>query len=214
MDMGGIYLKQLELGPMQNFIYLIGDPKSSKATVIDPGWEAGSIISQLEKDGFDLSGIILTHSHFDHMMALGDLLSHSKVTVYIHEEEASELKCDVSLIKAVSHGDAIDIGSVRLKVIHTPGHTPGSVCLLASGQIFTGDTLFVGACGRSDLPGGDSEELYRSLNQVLGKLDEQIIVYPGHNYGNSSVSTIGKEKKTNPFMKIGSVSEFLDLVGG
>jgi glyoxylase-like metal-dependent hydrolase (beta-lactamase superfamily II) len=208
-----IYLKQLELGPMQNFIYLLGDPTTKEAAVVDPGWEAPSILRAAEQDGYRLTGAILTHTHFDHVMGLESLLKVVDMPVYVHEAEKNLLKVEVSTLKPVKQGDTIQVGSLPVTLIHTPGHTPGSQCLLVDDQLLSGDTLFIRACGRCDLPGGDPRALYNSLMNTLRKLDEATTVHPGHNYADVPTSTIGQEKQQNPFLKIPTVEDFLRFVG-
>ena len=208
-----IYLKQLELGPMQNFIYLLGDPQTREAAVIDPGWEIGRVLEAAQQDGYRLTQVILTHSHFDHVLGLGELLRHADLPVHIHHTEATALDVAPSSIRMTDHGDALQIGSLPVQLIHTPGHTPGSQCLLVDGHLLSGDTLFVRACGRWDLPGGNPRELYQSLAERLKVLDDATKLYPGHNYAEVPVSTIGQEKQSNPFLQPPNVADFLRLVG-
>jgi glyoxylase-like metal-dependent hydrolase (beta-lactamase superfamily II) len=127
----------------------------------------------------------------------------------IIQHELSELKHDIS----VKDGDIIDFGNSKLKVLHTPGHSKDSICLIGDGKLFSGDTLFVGNCGRIDLPGGSAKELYHSLFDVLYSLDDELIMYPGHNYGNSEVSTIGQEKTTNMIMQKRTEQQFIEMMG-
>jgi glyoxylase-like metal-dependent hydrolase (beta-lactamase superfamily II) len=127
----------------------------------------------------------------------------------IIQHEESELQNDIT----IKDGDVINFGNSELRVLHTPGHSKDSVCLIGDGKIFSGDTLFVGNCGRIDLPGGSAKELYRSLFDVLYSLDETLTLYPGHNYGPSVISTIGKEKTTNLVMQRRTEDEFLDMMG-
>ena len=208
-----IYLKQLELGPMQNFVYLIGDPQTKEAAVIDPGWEVPKILAAAEAEGYRLTRVLLTHSHFDHVMGLGALLKAVDVPVHIHETEASALPVAPSSLQVVRHGDTIQVGQVPVTLIHTPGHTPGSQCLLVNGRLLSGDTLFIGGCGRCDLPGGDPRALYHSLTHTLQHLDDQTVLYPGHNYAPSPHSTLGQEKHDNPFLQPENLEQFLRLVG-
>lgn len=208
-----LYLKQLELGPMQNFIYLLGDPATHEAAVIDPGWEVPRILAAVEQDGYRLTQVFITHAHFDHVMGLGELLGHADLPVYAHQDEAPGLEIEPSSLKLLTHGQTVQVGSVPVTAIHTPGHTPGSQCLAVDDRLLTGDTLFIGACGRCDLPGGDPKALYHSLTQTLKKLDERTVVYPGHNYAGAPTSTIGEEKRRNPFLQPATVEEFLNLVG-
>ena len=208
-----LYLKQLELGPMQNFIYLIGDPTTHEAAVVDPGWEVPRILSAAQADGYRLTKAFVTHAHFDHVMGLGPLLKAVDAPVYVHKLEAPSLDISASSKKLVSDGEVVQIGTVPVTLIHTPGHTPGSQCVLVDGRLLSGDTLFIRACGRCDLPGGDPQALYHSLSGTLKKLDDQTIVYPGHNYADIPSSTIGQEKQSNPFLQIPTVEDFLHMVG-
>ena len=208
-----VYFKQLELGPMQNFIYLIGDPQTHEAMVVDPGWEVPKILKAAEQDGYRLTHALVTHHHFDHVMGLGELLKTVDLPVYVHREDAPLLEVSRSSLKSVSGGETIQVGEVPLTLIHTPGHTPGSQCLLVDGRLLSGDTLFIRACGRCDLPGGDPSQLYDSLAHKLKPLDEATIVCPGHNYADVPTSTIGQEKQTNPFLQPATLEEFLHRMG-
>ena len=127
----------------------------------------------------------------------------------IIQHESSELKHDIS----VKDGDSIEFGNSELKVLHTPGHSKDSICLIGDGKLFSGDTLFVGNCGRIDLPGGSAKELYHSLFDVLYSLDDDLIMYPGHNYGNLEISTIGQEKTTNMIMQKRTEQQFIEMMG-
>ena len=208
-----MYFKQLELGPMQNFIYLLGDPASREAAVVDPGWEVPQILKTAEQDGYRVTKALVTHHHFDHVMGLEELLKGADLQVYVHRDDAPFLKVSRSSLSLTEDGETIRVGRLPIKVLHTPGHTPGSQCFLVHGRVLTGDTLFIKACGRTDLPGGDPEQLYESLMYKLGALDETTILCPGHNYAEVSVSTIGDENRTNPFLQMPTVDEFLRVVG-
>ena len=216
-----IYLKQLELGPMQNFIYLIGDPQTREAAVVDPGWDVPQILRAAEQDGYRLTKAFVTHHHFDHVMGLAELLKVIDLPIYVHRDDARLLEVAPSSLKPVSGGETIQIGQVPVTLIHTPGHTEGSQCLLVNpapwggvnGRLLSGDTLFIRACGRCDLPGGDPAKLYESLTHKLKTLDENTVLCPGHNYADQLTSTIGDEKRTNPFLRMPTLQEFLHLVG-
>ena len=208
-----IFLKQLELGPMQNFIYLIGDPQSREAAVVDPGWDVPAILRAAERDGYRLTKAFVTHHHFDHVQGLDELLKTADLPIYVHRDDAPLLQVQRSSLKPVGGGETIPVGRVSVSLIHTPGHTPGSQCLLVDGRLLTGDTLFIKACGRWDLPGGDPAQLYESLNVKLKALDEATVVYPGHNYADRPTSTIGEEKQENPFLQAPSREAFLRAIG-
>ena len=198
---------------MQNFIYLLGDPATREAAVVDPGWEIPHVLDTLQQDGYRLTRVFITHAHFDHVMGLGQLLAAADVPVYAHREEAPSLTVEPSNLKVVGDGDVVHVGTVPVTLMHTPGHTPGSQCLLVDGRLLSGDTLFIRACGRCDLPGGDPKQLFESLSGKLKKLDDGTILYPGHNYAEVPTSTIADEKRRNPFLQLQTLEEFLRVVG-
>jgi len=203
------YLKQLEIGPMENYVYLIGDKRRHECLVVDAAWDVRAILQAAESDGMKVIGGLLTHTHDDHCNAAGNLVAETGCKIYVHPKEAGFLKGVGNRIEKVNDGSIIPIGDFKIRVLHTPGHTPGAVCFLIEGCLLTGDTLFVGACGRCDLEGGDAHQMYASL-QKLAKLDEDTIVLPGHDYGATATSTIGHEKRTNPYYQCGSLSEFIE----
>ncbi len=188
--------KQIKVGMMQNFSYIIGD--NGEAAVVDPGWDYKKLIDVCEKEKLKITKILLTHTHYDHAMDLKKIVKATNAEVYVHKLE--NLKDKGFKIKNIEDDDIINVGKTKIKVLHTPGHSSGSVCFLFDKILITGDTLFVGAIGRVDLPGSNEEEMMKSL-KGLGKLDDDIEVYPGHDYGEKASSTIGYEKKNNPFMK-------------
>lgn len=208
-----LYFRRLELGPMQNFVYLVGDSLQKKAVVIDPGWEVPAILDAVRQDGCELVGAVVTHHHFDHVSGLPELLKAADIPVYAHKQDAPLIPVKPSSIKPTEAGQVIQVGKVPITVIHTPGHTPGSQCLLAEGHLFSGDTLFIGACGRCDLPGGSARQLYESLSGKLRLLDDKTILCPGHNYAHVPSTTLGEEKKDNPFLAAANLEQFLRLVG-
>jgi hydroxyacylglutathione hydrolase len=199
---------QIPVGQMANFTYIIADEESGEAAIVDPSWDLDEVFHALKKNGWRAKYVINTHSHFDHVLGNEQVVGVTGAKIVQHRN--SQLEKHV----AVSDGDVIEIGSVKLRVLHTPGHSKDSMCLVLDGQlVFTGDTLFVGNCGRTDLPGSDPAEMYQSLFELLGKLDEKLVIYPGHNYGSSPTSTIGREKKTNHVLQPRSKQEFLEMMG-
>jgi glyoxylase-like metal-dependent hydrolase (beta-lactamase superfamily II) len=208
-----VYFRQLELGPMQNFIYLIGDPANREAAVVDPGWEIPAILETLRRDDYRLAAAFVTHYHFDHAQGLEELLRAADVPVYAHRDEAPYLEVSASSLKLLRGGEEVRIGGVPVSVLHTPGHTPGSQCLLVDGKLLSGDTLFIGACGRCDLPGGDARALYRSLSGTLRALDDDTTLCPGHHYAPQPTARLGEEKRSNPFLASSTLADFLGLVG-
>jgi hydroxyacylglutathione hydrolase len=198
---------QIAVGQMANFTYIIADDESGEAAIIDPSWNLEKIFQILRSNGWRAKYVINTHTHFDHVLGNEQLAEVTGAQIVQHKN--SQLKKDIS----VSDGDTIEIGAMRMQVLYTPGHSKDSVCILLDNQfIFTGDTLFVGNCGRVDLPGSDAQEMYYSLFDRLARLDEKLVLYPGHNYGPTSVSTIGDEKKTNYVLQARSKQEFLELM--
>ena len=198
---------QLQVGNMQNFTYIVEDEDTGEAIVIDPSWELAELELAIKQNDLKIRYIINTHHHFDHTLGNEAMAESTRAPIVQHE--LSELQHDIS----VKDGDLIEFGNSKLEVVHTPGHSEDSMCLIGDGKIFSGDTLFVGSCGRVDLPGGSAKELYHSLFDTLYSLDDDLVVYPGHNYGPSQSSTMGREKKTNLVMQRRSEQEFLEMMG-
>lgn len=218
-----LYFKQIEIGPMQNFVYLVGSTETHKAAVVDAAWEIGEILRLAAADGMEITHALVTHTHPDHVggefaglqiEGLKELLEKAKARVVIHKAEAEFLKplSSSDLVK-VESGDKIDVGGIEIRLIHTPGHTPGSQCFLVGDLLISGDTLFINSCGRLDLPGGNAEEMYSSLTQKLMQLPDETVLFPGHNYAAQPTSTIGEQKRTNPYLQFYSLSDFLAALG-
>jgi glyoxylase-like metal-dependent hydrolase (beta-lactamase superfamily II) len=227
MKAGNIILKQVEIGPMMNYAYLIGCPRTKEAAVVDPAWDVQKILNAASESGVAIKHILLTHGHPDHMNGVEQLLNATNAIVHIHRDEAAYMReaartFGISTdflakrpenIHLNNDGDKLLIGDVIAQCIHTPGHTPGSQCFLIEGCLFSGDTLFVDACGRVDMPGGEPEKMWRSLNVTLKSLPDDVVLYPGHDYGGSPTSTMGNQKRTNPYMQIDSVQDFINAMG-
>lgn len=195
-----LYFKQIPVGYMQNFCYLIGDKIKKECVVVDPAWDVDAVLNEAEKDGMKVVAGVLTHTHFDHCNGVNDLIQKIAGPVYVHEKEARHLKDIKERLLETYEGFLLKIGDVELILIHTPGHTEGSQCILVEDRLVTGDTLFTGACGRCDLPGGSELKMQASLKRLAG-LKDTLKIFPGHAYGDAEESTIGHEKKTNPFMR-------------
>ena len=198
---------QLQVGNMQNFSYVVADDDTNDAIIIDPSWDLVELELIIKEHNLNVKYIVNTHHHFDHTLGNDEMIQFTKAPVIQHE--SSELKNDL----VVRDGDFIEFGNTKLKVLHTPGHSQDSICLVGDGKIFTGDTLFVGNCGRIDLPGGSAKDLFHSLFDVLYSLDDNLVMYPGHNYGPSETSTIGQEKITNLILQKRTEQEFIDMMG-
>jgi hydroxyacylglutathione hydrolase len=190
-----------------NFSYIIADNITRDAAVVDPSYNAGEITRILKTENLKLKYIINTHSHSDHTAGNEELRSafNAKTVAHKHAGTNADFK--------VNDGDIIHVGEISVKIIHTPGHTPDSICLLVDNQkLLTGDTLFVGECGRTDLIGGNSRSMYDSLFNKLLKLNDDVEVYPGHDYGSKPSSTIGEEKRSNYTLQPRSLAEFTEFM--
>jgi glyoxylase-like metal-dependent hydrolase (beta-lactamase superfamily II) len=196
---------------MQNFIYFFGDKDSKECVVVDPAWNVDAILNQVEKDGMKISGAFITHGHPDHINAVEKLLQKTDCRIYVQKKELEWLGWKWSGLKPLQNGDIVEIGKLKVQAIRTPGHTPGSQCLLVEDSLISGDTLFINSCGRIDLPGSNPEEMYRSL-ESLKKLKDDILLFPGHNYAETVSSTMGSEKKKNPYLQFSSLQEFLSAM--
>ncbi|MBE9536766.1 MAG: MBL fold metallo-hydrolase [Proteobacteria bacterium] len=208
-------MRQIKIGHMDNFAYLLADDFQRIGTVVDPGWPGDGVarlMQQAEEDGVDIKYIVLTHSHNDHTAGVTELVAKTGAEIVIHEEElppAAKKGFDYDI--TVKGNDLLNLGGLELRIIHTPGHSPGSICLYSGGKLFTGDTLFVGGCGRADLSGSDPQQLYDSLFNKLLALPDETEVYPGHDYGDTPSSTIGAERQENRFLKTRSTEDFVSL---
>jgi len=197
---------QFEVGDMQNFTYLLEDEDTGEAIIIDPSWDLPDVIQTIERNNMKVKYIVNTHYHFDHTIGNDFMIKSTEAKIIQHKE--STLKNDIK----VSDGDKIKFGNSEITVFHTPGHSKDSICLVGDGKIFSGDTLFVGNCGRVDLPGGNARELYHSLFDIISKMNENYVLYPGHNYGSSVSSTISKEKKNNFVLQPRTEDEFVEFM--
>lgn len=210
---------------MVNFSYLIGDREAGEALLVDPAYGVTDLLDRAATDGVSVVGVLATHHHPDHvggsMMGysiegLSELLSHVSVPVHANKEEAPLIARATGLdqgdVVAHDSGDRVEVGSVAVELLHTPGHTPGSQCFLVDGMLIAGDTLFLEGCGRTDLPGSDPDAMYESL-QKLASLPESTVVYPGHRYSVPSTATLGAVKEINMVFKPPTKEAWLDAFG-
>ena len=198
---------QLLVGQMANFTYILVDEATGKAAIIDPSWNLEKVFYTLKKNSWKLEYIINTHSHFDHVLGNEQVAAATGAKIIQHK--CSPLEKQIP----VDDGEIIKLGKIHIRVLHTPGHSKDSICLIANEEfVFTGDTLFIGNCGRTDLPGSDPAEMYHSLLAKVAKLDDSLIVYPGHDYGSTPTSTIYTQKKTNYVLQPRLKKDFLSFM--
>lgn len=197
-------IEQIKIGQMDNFAYLIACPRTGKAALVDPAFEASRLLARVDELNLELEYILVTHGHFDHIGGNSDIRSGTGARMVAHSSARYELDL------TVEHDETLMVGQVPVRCLHTPGHLYDSLCfVVADRAIITGDTLFVGECGRTDLPGADTRALHHSFFEVLVKLPDHLIVYPGHDYGPRPTSTMGQEKATNYTLEPRSVEDFV-----
>lgn len=189
-------LRRLVVGPYQTNCYILGCKQTSQGLVIDPGDEVLRIVKEITRSGLTIKHIAITHGHIDHVGGVSELKRITKAPVLIHRLDAAALgaKPDGFL----EEEQVLQVGHYSISIIHTPGHSPGGVCLHAPGAVFTGDTLFAGSVGRTDFPGGSHELLVEGVRRKIFPLGDDLRVYPGH----GPESTIGRERQTNPFFRL------------
>ncbi|HEY5855701.1 MAG TPA: MBL fold metallo-hydrolase [Aldersonia sp.] len=210
---------------MRNFAYLIGDRETGDAMVVDPAYAANDLVDALEADGMRLSGVLVTHHHPDHvggtmmgftLEGLAALLDRTQVPVHVNKAELPWVSRVTGIAESElvghEHRDKVSIGDVEIELLHTPGHTPGSQCFLLGGRLVAGDTLFLEGCGRTDFPGGDADEMYRSLQQ-LAKLDGDPTVYPGHWYSAEPSAALSEVRRTNYVYRARDLEQWRMLMG-
>ena len=205
-----LYVRQLKLGPMENFVYLVGAEGARETALVDPAWDVEAAFRSAEEDGRTLTHALVSHHHFDHVNGLPQLLARGGVRVFAHRADVPRLALELQReVTPLAAGDAVEVGPLRVTAMHTPGHTPGSTCWHAGEGLFAGDTVFVNACGRCDLAGGDPEQMFQSLRRV-SELPDEVRLFPGHDYGDVPVSSIAREKQRNPyFQKLASLTDFV-----
>ena len=209
--MKNLILNQMEVGPMENFIYFVGDKSTGEVAVIDPAWDARFLIEEAKKNNLKIKAAFVTHGHFDHTNAVEDLLKTLDIPVYINEHEADFFKFNWGKenVKKTKSGDKLKIGNIDVEFVHTPGHTPGSQCFLVHNHLVSGDTLFINGCGRCDLPGGDVEQMFDTICNKLMRMPDDTLIFPGHNYADKKYDELKNQKKTNPYMQYDNLMAFV-----
>lgn len=230
-DDSDLYFVQRPVGEMANLAYLLGSRETRECLVVDPAWNVDALLDRAEADDMRVVGALVTHYHPDHVggsifgmdiQGLSRLLARQPVPIHVNEREADGLRRVTGISESdmvrQAGGDAVELGGVRIRLLHTPGHTPGSQCFLVeeagrAGRLVSGDTLFLGSCGRVDLPGGDPRAMYESLHGTLGRLPDETLLFPGHLYAAEPSSSMGLERQTNPYLRAARLEDFLRFMG-
>ena len=202
-------IETLELGPMENFIYLVTDKKSGRAAVVDPAWDVDAILKLAKEKGVTITDILLTHSHHDHINGIEQVLHHADAQLHLLKAEAEFWGKQINIPTLHHGGDLIKLGDTEIEILHTPGHTPGSACYKINNDLITGDTMFVFGCGRCDRAGGDPELMYDTLRK-MAQMPGETIIHPGHNYAVKETSTIAEQCEGNPFMHFHDKHKFVE----
>jgi glyoxylase-like metal-dependent hydrolase (beta-lactamase superfamily II) len=210
---------------MVNFAYAIGDLETRRAVLVDPAYDVATLLELLARDEMQCVGAVATHYHPDHVggslfgytvEGIATLLEHADVPIHVHADEAPWIERTTGVSgPLVRHagGDVVEVGSVRIELVHTPGHTPGSQCVLVDGRFVTGDTLFLDGCGRTDLPGGDATEMYETLTRRLAAIDDATVVFPGHRYSRESSLSMGATRARNAVLAPVTPDQWLATFG-
>jgi len=202
-------IEALELGPMENFVYLIHDHASGRAAVVDPAWEVERVLDLARARGVRISDVLLTHSHHDHINGIEQVLNAHDAQLHLLKDEARFWGRHLDLPTLHHGGDVIELGDTAIRVLHTPGHTPGSACYHLGNDLITGDTMFVFGCGRCDLRGGDPNVMFDTLRRLRDELPGDTVIHPGHNYSVKPVNTLADEAEGNPFLHFDRREDFV-----
>jgi len=200
----------LELGPMENFVYLIQDHASKRAAIVDPAWDVPKAIELAKSRGYNITDILLTHSHHDHINGIDDVLGTFDAQLHLLKDEADFWGDNDAKPSLHYGGDSIQLGNTAIDILHTPGHTPGSACYHVGDDLMTGDTMFVFGCGRCDMTGGDPEQMFKTLNKIRTGLPATTNILPGHNYAVKKTATLAEQIVGNPFMQHHNVKDFVE----
>lgn len=203
-------IEVMELGPMENFIYLITDKKTRRTAVVDPAWDVPTILSKARELDVPITDILLTHSHHDHINGIEGVLAQYDAQLHLCRAEAEFWGQYLDLPTLHRGGDIIQLGATEITVMHTPGHTPGSACYRINNEVISGDTMFVYGCGRCDLRGGDPEQMYETLLRLGTELPKETRILPGHNYSVTPTCTMAEELDGNPFMHFAKKADFIE----
>ena len=201
---------QMEVGLLQNFCEILYCPGTREAAIVDPAWEVDRLLREVERRDLRVTAALITHTHHDHIEGVDLLVEKTGAKVVVSPREAERVRGPGRTLVDAIDGRTIAIGGRGVRALETRGHTIGGTCYLADGYVVTGDVMFVGGCGRTDFSGGDTAEMWRSLQRLM-RLPEETRVYPGHNYGETETSTIAHEIRSNPFLRCATFEEFRAL---
>lgn len=220
-----LIIEQIQIGPMLNFTYIVGSKSTREVALVDPAWDIDALLNHLDEKDYVLNSVLVTHYHPDHVggamrgegiEGVAQIMEKRPVKVYANRVEAEGVQKVTGIsdsdIKKVDSGDKLDIGLVEVEFLHTPGHTPGSQCFRVKNTLVSGDTLFIDGCGRVDLPGSDSEEMFHSL-QKLKALPDDTLLLPGHNYSHVPNATMGETKKANAYLNVKDLPTWQQFMG-
>ena len=219
-----LLIEQIQIGPMENFTYIVGSRATREVVIVDPAWDIDALLERLEAQDYKLTGALITHYHPDHcggsfghnnVEGIAELLAKNPVPIYAHKLEADGLQKVTGVsgtdIRKVESGDTLEVGDVEVEFLHTPGHTPGSQCFRIRKTLVSGDTLFIQGCGRVDLPGSNSEDMYHSLRK-LADLPDDTLLLPGHNYAEVPNALMEDVRRTNVYMRIPDLDSWKNLM--
>ncbi|MEK7866288.1 MAG: MBL fold metallo-hydrolase [Planctomycetota bacterium] len=209
-----LLIRQLKLGELDNFVYLIGDPVSCEAAVVDPAWDVEAILAEARRDSLRITSVLITHHHHDHTNGVKGLLEKVRARVYVNRGDTPHVKLSKTDTIVVGARHEMRLGERVVRFLDTPGHTPGSQCFLTEGHLFTGDTLFIGACGRVDFGESSPRQMLKSLREVLLPLPDDTLVWPGHDYDDVPCARLGDVKRRNRAVQIEDPAEFERYVTG
>mgnify|MGYP000887904916 CR=1 FL=1 len=219
-----LIVEQIQIGPMQNFCYVIGSRSTREVVIVDPAWDIDALLERVNNAGYILRGALVTHYHPDHIggsfgtntvIGLPELLAANPVRIYANKHEASGV-CKVTGVSEtdlvqVDSGDTLKVGEVEIEFLHTPGHTPGSQCFRVQNTLVSGDTLFINGCGRVDLPGSNKEDMYHSMAKLKALPDDTLLL-PGHNYGHQPSASMGDTKAQNPYLQVEDLETWRQII--
>ncbi len=221
-----LIIEQIQIGPMENFAYLVGCRRTREVAIVDPAWDIDSLMNIVREKDYKVNAALVTHYHPDHcggsfgqntVSGVAELQAINPVKVYANKLEAEGLKKVTGIsdndIAKVESGDTLKIGDIEIEFLHTPGHTPGSQCFKVKHTLVSGDTLFINGCGRVDLPGSDVDDMYHSL-QKLSALPDDTLLLPGHNYSHVPHATMAETRQQNVYMRINNLESWRMMMQG